>query len=179
MTSNNGRDVSRVGLLLSDFEEADHSPTVVIDLGDITPPTSIQFETTLLLESVALRLEKESHCERNWNNQNAHNCRLPPPSPDPEETSAKRLKSISSELLIVEQHLLTQTPVVNPPVVLPLTVSSEQRINKYFNQMLLKRLLNLNDNFVDSIFFDEVFTSFMKGSYLFDLVSDCVAEIQA
>lgn len=45
--------------------------------------------------------------------------------------------------------------------------------------MLLKRLLNLNDNFIDSMFFDEVFTSFMKGSFVLDLVSDCVAEIQA
>ena len=47
-----------------------------------------------------------NYCKKNCENQYAHNCHLPPPSPEPEEqTPAKRPKSTEPILPLVAQSI--------------------------------------------------------------------------
>jgi len=150
--------------------EADHSLSDSA-FGEMTPPASVQSNTTLLLKSVAESLENKIYCKNPCENQSAHNCRFPPPSSDiGGQTPAKRLKSDNQS-----SHVLLRvsvTPIVATP-------NSEQRMAKYYNQMLLKRFLSLNDDFVEDISDKEVCPAFVNSSYVLDLVSKVYAEIEA
>ena len=162
-------DKSKISPVDSDLE-ADQSISESA-FGEITPPASVQSDTTLLLKSVADRLENKIYCLTPCENQSAHNCRIPPPSSDiGGQTPAKRLKSNN------ETSNVLQTVSVTPVVAKP---NSEQRMTKFYNQMLLKRFLSLNDDFVTDIFDKEVFPAFVNSSYVLDLVSDVYAEVEA
>ncbi len=135
---------------------SDHS------LSDSAFPASVQSNTTLLLKSVAERLENKIYYKNSCENQSAHNCRFPPSSSDiGGQTPAKRLKSDYQS-----SHVLL--PVSVTPI--DATPNSEQRMTKYYNQMLLNLFLSLNDDFVEDIFNKEVFPAFVNSSYVLDLV---------
>ena len=135
---------SKISPVDSDLE-ADHSLSDGDAFGDMTPPASVQSDTTLLLKSVAKRLENEIYCKDPCENQFAHNCRLPTPSTDicTQLSPAKRIKSDYQPTLVL--------PPVSVRPIVPKRIS-EQRMTKYYNQMLLKRFLSLNVDFVEDIF---------------------------